>query len=275
HELPEVESVTVHPAMTDAGLGVGAAFGSYARRPEARSYPFAAARLEHVYLGPSWDESAMSAALRQAGLPVVRPDALEARVAELLAQGAIVARYDGALEYGPRALGNRSILYQATDASVNDWLNKQLHRTEFMPFAPVTLAGDAGRCYRHLEGAEHTARFMTITFDCTEWMRREMPAVVHVDGTARPQLLDRDTNPAYYRILEHYERLTGLNSIVNTSFNMHEEPIVCSPEDAVRGFMEAKLDYLAMGPFLAARNDEALQQGDRARTARHSTHDRA
>ncbi|MGH7564971.1 MAG: carbamoyltransferase N-terminal domain-containing protein, partial [Gemmatimonadota bacterium] len=133
HELEEVESVTVHPAMTDAGLGVGAAYGSFARRPEALSHSFAAARLEHVYLGPSWDEDAMSKALRETGLPMARPDDLEARVAELLAQGAIVARYDGAIEYGPRALGNRSILYQATDASVNDWLNKQLHRTEFMP----------------------------------------------------------------------------------------------------------------------------------------------
>ena len=274
HELPDVESVTIHPAMTDAGLGVGAAFGSYARRPEARSHPFEATRLEHVYLGPSWGESEMLTALRREGLPAVRPENLEARVAELLAGGSIVARYDGAMEYGPRALGNRSILYQATDASVNDWLNKRLHRTEFMPFAPVTLADSAGRCYRHLEGAEYTARFMTITFDCTEWMRREMPAVVHVDGTARPQLLDRQTNSSYRRILEHYERLTGLNSIVNTSFNMHEEPIVCSPEDAVRGFMEAKLDCLAMGPFLATSNDDLRHQGARGRIARHSTRDR-
>ncbi|HET6341070.1 MAG TPA: carbamoyltransferase C-terminal domain-containing protein [Gemmatimonadota bacterium] len=274
HELPEVESVTIHPAMTDAGLGVGAAFGSYARRPEASSHPFADAQLEQVYLGPSWDQEAMSTALRDAELSVARPGDLEARVAELLAQGAIVARYDGAMEYGPRALGNRSILYQATDASVNDWLNKRLHRTEFMPFAPVTLADSAGRCYRNLEGAEYTARFMTITFDCTEWMKREMPAVVHVDGTARPQLLDRETNPSYFRILERYERLTGLNSIVNTSFNMHEEPIVCSPEDAVRGFLEAKLDYLAMGPFLAARDAESLQSGGREHSAHPSMRDR-
>ncbi|MGH7544380.1 MAG: carbamoyltransferase C-terminal domain-containing protein [Gemmatimonadota bacterium] len=267
HELPEVESVTVHPAMTDAGLGVGSAFGSYARRSGARSHPFESARLEHAYLGPGWGESEMATTLSQAGLTLVRPDDLEARVAELLAAGSIVARYDGAMEYGPRALGNRSILYQATDRSVNDWLNKRLHRTEFMPFAPVTLAAGAGRCYRHLEGAEYTARFMTITFDCTEWMRREMPAVVHVDGTARPQLLDRETNPSYHRILERYERLTGLNSIVNTSFNMHEEPIVCSPEDAVRGFLEAKLDYLAMGPFLAAADEGALHQGEGDRPA--------
>jgi carbamoyltransferase len=266
HELPEVESVTVHPAMTDAGLGVGAAFGSYARRAKARSHPFESSRLEHVYLGPSWDPGEMSIALRRAKLPMVRPGDLEARIAELLAGGSIVARYNGAMEYGPRALGNRSILYQATDASVNDWLNKRLHRTEFMPFAPVTLARSAERCYRNLKGAEYTARFMTITFDCTNWMRSKMPAVVHVDGTARPQLLDHETNPGYHRILERYERLTGLNSIVNTSFNMHEEPIVCSPEDAVRAFLEAGIDYLAMGPFLVARSEAVLSSGgpDRA-----------
>lgn len=274
HELPDVESVTVHPAMTDGGLGVGAAYGSYALRPEARTHPFESARLAHAYLGPRWDPDDMFAALRRAGLATVRPPDLEAKVAELLAGGSIVARYDGAMEYGPRALGNRSILYQATDATVNDWLNERLHRTEFMPFAPVTLAAGADRCYRNLEGAEYTARFMTITFDCTDWMRSEMPAVVHVDGTARPQLLDRETNPGYFRILEHYERLTGLNSIVNTSFNMHEEPIVCSPDDAVRGFLDAGLDYMAMGPFLAAREAASLRLAAHARRPQPSARDR-
>jgi carbamoyltransferase len=268
HELPDVESVSVHPAMTDGGLGVGAAYGSFARRPEARAFPFAAARLEHAYLGRSYGEEQMLAALRRVELPTAQPDDLEARVAELLAGGAIVARFDGAMEYGPRALGNRSILYQATDVSVNDWLNKKLRRTEFMPFAPVTPARSATRCYHGLEGAEYTARFMTITFDCSAWMRRELPAVVHVDGTARPQLLERDTNPSYYRIIEEYERLTGLNSLINTSFNMHEEPIVGSPEDAVRAFLEAELDYLAMGPFLAARDEATLRLDPRQGRAR-------
>ena len=258
HELPGVETVCVHPGMTDAGLGVGAAYRSYLRRIDPLDFRFNEARLESLYLGRGYSEDEMLAAVRRANVPAIRPVEPEGTVAELLAGGAIVGRFDGREEYGPRALGNRSILYQATDASVNKWLNERLHRTEFMPFAPVTLAESASRCYRGLEGAEYAARFMTITFDSTDWLRREMPAVVHVDGTARPQLIDRATNPAYYRLLKAYEQRTGLNSLVNTSFNMHEEPIVHSPEDAVRAFLAADLDYLSMGPFLAARQEDAL-----------------
>ena len=112
------------------------------------------------------------------------------------------------MEYGPRALGNRSILYQATDATVNDWLNKRLKRTEFMPFAPVTLEEFVDKCYEDFDGARYPARFMTITVNCTDWMKKHCPAVVHVDGTARPQIIDQHSNPSYYRILEEYQKLT-------------------------------------------------------------------
>jgi carbamoyltransferase len=91
---------------------------------------------------------------------------------------------------------------------------------------------------------------MTITFNCTDWMKQRCPAVVHVDGTARPQLIDQETNPSYVRILQEYHKLTGLPSLINTSFNLHEEPIVCSPEDAIRAFRDGHLDYLAMGNYL-------------------------
>jgi carbamoyltransferase len=94
---------------------------------------------------------------------------------------------------------------------------------------------------------------MTITFDCTDWMKRHCPAVVHVDGTARPQIIDRTTNPSYYAILDEYRKLTGLPSLVNTSFNMHEEPIVCSPSDAIRAFKASHLSYLAIGHYLIIR----------------------
>ena len=102
-----------------------------------------------------------------------------------------------------------------------------------------------------LEGALDTARFMTITFDCTEEMQRSCPGVVHIDGTARPQLVSESDNPAYYRIIREFKRITGLSSIVNTSFNIHEEPIVCTPQDAIRAFQLGHLDVLAMGPFVA------------------------
>ena len=119
-----------------------------------------------------------------------------------------------------------------------------------MPFAPATLVEYADKCYKDIKGAEYTARFMTITFECTDWMERTSKGVVHLDGTARPQLVDEETNPEYYKIIKEFMMLTGLPSIINTSFNMHEEPIVCSPHDAVRAFMIGKLDYLAIGNYL-------------------------
>jgi carbamoyltransferase len=154
------------------------------------------------------------------------------------------------MEFGPRALGNRSILYHCADATVNDWLNKRLDRTEFMPFAPATLEDEVEKSYLSLRGAEHTAEFMTIISDCTEWFRRHCGAAVHVDGTARPQIVREATNPSFHRVLSEYRARTGVGSVVNTSFNMHEEPIVCTPEDAVRSFLRGHLDYLALGPFI-------------------------
>jgi carbamoyltransferase len=119
-----------------------------------------------------------------------------------------------------------------------------------MPFAPATLEGDLGESYTNLDGAEHTSEFMTITTDCSEKFKRECPAAVHVDGTARPQIVSRKTNSSFCRVLEEYRKITGIGTLVNTSFNMHEEPIVCTPGDAVRSFVLGHLDYLAMGPFI-------------------------
>jgi carbamoyltransferase len=177
------------------------------------------------------------------------PDIHEA-IAQLLAKGHVVARFTGAMEYGPRALGHRTILYQTTDPSVNDWLNARLKRTEFMPFAPATLIEFAASRYIGIDGATDPARFMTITFNCTEQMKQESPGVVHIDGTARPQLIDPETAPDFYQILSAYHRLTGIPSLINTSFNMHGEPIVCTPDDAMRSFQAGNLDYLAIGNWL-------------------------
>jgi carbamoyltransferase len=129
-------------------------------------------------------------------------------------------------------------------------MNESLSRTEFMPFAPVVMADYAEKCFKNIKGAEDTARFMTITFDCTEWMAEKCPGVVHIDNTARPQLVNERDNESMYRILAEYNKLTGIPALINTSFNMHEEPIVCSAEDAVRAFLDGHLDYLALGERL-------------------------
>jgi len=237
--------VFVQPAMSDGGLAFGGPLQLLGERGELSPY-----RLESVYLGPEYDDDQIRQAIVGEGLEARRYDELEPVVAELLASGRVVARFAGRMEYGPRALGNRSILYHCADASVNDWLNKRLDRTEFMPFAPMTLEEEVGKSFVGLEGAEHTAEFMTIISDCSDWFKRECPAAVHVDGTARPQIVRKRTNPSLHRLLEEYRSRSGVGTLVNTSFNMHEEPIVCTPQDAVRAFMRGHLDYLAIGSYL-------------------------
>lgn len=246
-ELPNVDEIFVCPAMGDEGLGVGAALWTAGTKFGAMP-----ARVPHMYHGPDYSEAEMAAALAAHGLTSQRMDdgPLAEAVAERLSLGQVVALARGRLELGPRALGHRTILYQTGDASVNDWLNKRLDRTEFMPFAPVTLAEHADRCYAGLDKCRYAAEFMTTTCDCSDEMRAQSPAVVHVDGTARPQLIRRDIDAFYYDVLAGYYRRTGIPSLINTSFNMHEEPIVCTPDDAVRAFVRGHLDCLVLGPFL-------------------------
>jgi carbamoyltransferase len=252
HELEGVNSVFIHPGMGDEGLAVGAAFALANELSMTNGDRITPYQLRDVYLGPEYSDEEMLREIEEEGLKAEYVEDIEPRIAQILSDGYVVARFAGRMEYGPRALGNRSILYQPTDPSVNDWLNKKLKRTEFMPFAPVTLEEYVDQCYENIKGAEYTAKFMTITFNCTEWMKKHCPAVVHVDNTARPQIIDKGTNPSYYRILEEYKKITGLPSIINTSFNMHEEPIVCTPRDAIRAFKLGHLDYLAMGNFLVS-----------------------
>ncbi len=243
-EIPGVRRIFVYPNMGDGGTGTGAAF--LAARQDLK----AGEAYRTVYFGPAYGEAEIAAALQAEGLPFERIEPIEPVIAKLIHQGHVVARFNGRMEYGPRALGNRSILYRATEPEVNPWLNQRLGRTEFMPFAPATLFEARHRCYDHIDGAEVAAQFMTITFDCTEFMKRHCPAAVHIDGTARPQLVRPETNPSFYRILQNYHQLSGLPSLINTRFNMHEEPIVNTPEDAVRAFLQGHLDYLAIGNFL-------------------------
>jgi len=247
-ELKEVKEVFIHPGMSDQGISLGVGLKYLAENLGLK--PF---KLKNLYWGPGYDKSKIEEALKKEDMKYELIDNIESVVAKLLSEGKTIARFNGRLEYGPRALGNRSILYQTTDPTVNDWLNKKLKRAEFMPFAPVTLEEYAGQCYQNIEKVKYNTKFMTISIYCTEWMKKTSPAVVHVDGTARPQLIEESDNPSYYRILKEYHRLTGIPSLVNTSFNMHEEPIVSSPDDAIRAFRAAKLDYLAIGDYLVSQ----------------------
>lgn len=258
-EIPGVDEIFVYPNMGDGGCGTGAAMLCF----DHKSMPKGG--YDAVYLGPDYSEADVKAALDAEKLKYERHDDIEERVAGLLAENAIVGRWNGRMEYGPRALGNRSVLYPAREPEVNQWLNKQLGRTEFMPFAPACLAEEAHTLFKNLKGCEKTAEFMTITFDCTDEMKHHSPAAVHIDGTARPQLVRAATNPSFHKLLTAYRAKTGIPVLINTSFNMHEEPIVCSPADAVRAFLLGNIDYLAAGPFLVPHPKLAENVKARAR----------
>ncbi len=245
-ELAEVDELFVHPAMSDQGIAFGAAKALLAQDTSTPPQP---AAIEHVFFGPDYSEEEMGKALEEGKLQYTRPGDLERCIVDELLQGRTVARFHGAMEYGPRALGHRTILHRPDDPTVNDWLNRKLMRSEFMPFAPVTLEEHAEDCYAGVDKARLSARFMTVCFDCTDGMRKTAPGVVHVDGTARPQLIREKLDPGYYRIVRLFQEETGIPTLINTSFNMHGEPIVCSPQDAVRAFVAGRLDRLALGPF--------------------------
>lgn len=247
-ELKEVKGIFIHPGMSDQGLSLGVGLKYFAENTGLK--PF---RLKNLYWGPGYDNEDIEGIFKKEKMPYEYHHNIERVIAQLLSSGKVVARFNGRMEYGPRALGNRSILYQTTDKSVNDWLNKKLRRSEFMPFAPVTLEEHALQCYKNIEKVKYNAKFMTISVNCTEWMKKISPAVVHVDGTARPQLISEEDNRSYYNILKEYYKITGIPSLINTSFNMHEEPIVSSPYDALRAFKTAGLDYLAIGTYLVKK----------------------
>jgi carbamoyltransferase len=250
YELDEVDEIYVHPNMGDGGNAVGSAL-QLSRQLGCNG---STAAMDDVYLGPSFSDREIEAELRRRGLPFSHHEDVEAEIAERLANSRIVGRFNGRMEYGPRALGNRSILASPIDPSVNDTLNKRLSRTEFMPFAPSVLAEDAEEYFGISNGSSRTAENMTITCDVDAEQRARIPAVTHVDGTARPQLVRKEVNPSYHAILSEYKKRTGLSAFVNTSFNIHEQPIVCTPGDACTAYEQGSVDTLAIGPFLVEKD---------------------
>jgi len=251
-EIENVKSVFIFPHMGDGGLAAGGAFAAIAEKLDHIHKP-TTYRLPNVYFGLEYTNEEIESILKSEFNSYEKPKHIARKIAQLLQSGKVIAHFNGRMEFGPRSLGNRSILYNTTDPSVNHWLNEQLNRTEFMPFAPVTLSEYAKKCYKNIEGSEYSSEFMTITYECTDFMKKCSPAAVHIDGTARPQLINEKINKRYYDILKENFILSNIPSLINTSFNIHEEPIVCSPKDAVRAFKLGNLDYLAIGDFLVER----------------------
>jgi carbamoyltransferase len=199
--------------------------------------------LHDVYLGRDYTDSIdreleASAGVRRTGEPPVEGAARRLGIGQL---GAI---YTGRMEYGPRALGARSILANPSRRETHDLLNTRLARSEFMPFAPVIAAKNAATVFDVNSVNAYACRFMTITCNVKPQWRERIAAVVHVDGSARPQVIEREVNPLYYDVLAAFERDSGLPVLVNTSFNVHEEPIVNKPSECLKALLDGRIDFV-------------------------------
>ena len=256
-----VDDVFVQPAATDDGTAVGAALAAH----RALGQPVPRYRLRDVYLGPEFSGRELEAVLRTYKLSATRVVDVERQVARLLADGSIVAWFQGRMEFGPRALGNRSILADARQPDMKDRVNECVKfREGWRPFAPSCLEEAASD---YFEGCRDAA-FMTLTFEVPASRRSEIPAVTHADNTARVQTVSREANPRYWTLINEFSQLTGTPVIMNTSFNLRGEPIVCTPKDAIRTFYSSGLDFLVMGDFVIAKDrawqPEAVHRRERA-----------
>jgi carbamoyltransferase len=252
--LKPIRNIYVFPQMGDGGSALGGALNVAVNKGKITYF-----QMPTVYLGPDYSETAIESALTKHGLAFkkVTPHDKVRTVSELIAQGKIVGWFQGRMEYGPRALGARSILVEAADSAITDVLNARLKRSEFMPFAPVTIQAYASQCFVGWRPDQPAARFMTTCYPCTPLLRKKCPAIVHVDGTARPQVIFREDNPEYHDVIAAYIQRTGNPAIINTSFNHHEEPIVNSPTDAIASLRKGNVDVLAMGNYLVETTREA------------------
>lgn len=244
--MPGVKELFVQPASSDAGTAIGAA--SYAS--QLAGVPVE--KMEHVYLGPSYTTQQCIEACERYTQPVSWQylDDVCADTAKILADGNPVAWFQGRMEFGPRALGNRSILGSPNHPGVADRINAQIkYRERWRPFCPSMLDKVAPEILQ----TDHPSPYMTFTFDVAESWKSRIPEVVHEDGTARAQIVTRATNARYYELIEEMEKLTGNAVVLNTSLNRRGEPMVCSPTDALNMFFGSDLQYLVMEDILITK----------------------
>ncbi len=253
-EHTPVKRIFVQPAAGDSGAALGA--GLYASgRLAGGSRRW---RMDHAYLGPEYGEERMESVLRAAGARYRRlsPEALVEEISGRLAAGQVVGWFQGRMEWGPRALGNRSILADPRDPLMQERVNSKVKRREsFRPFAPAMPLEDAERWFQTV----HESPYMTLALPVRPERRADIPSVVHTDGTARLQTVRREAAPLFHALLRSFGRRTGVPVLLNTSFNGRREPIVCTPEDAWSCHRRCGLDALALGPFLVEKAEEAYE----------------
>ncbi len=235
-ELEIVNDAFVQPQMNDGGLCLGVAaaaqhFENISIKP-----------LQNVYLGPN---PRMNKFTNFNDL--LHIEELEEPIEKIIShlkQNKVIGLVRGRMEFGPRALCHRSIIYKTSDRSANDWLNNRMQRTEFMPFAPVMTNQQAKKSFLKFEEKDITLKFMTATLEANDDFCKRCPAVAHIDKTARPQIIYQEEDPFMWNLLTKWEEVSGEYSLINTSFNAHEEPIVCSEDDAIKGLLNQTIDIL-------------------------------
>jgi carbamoyltransferase len=237
----------IQPAAGDSGTAVGAAFHVW-NQTLGGSRGFV---MDHAYWGPGYSAAQIEEARAASGLEgrLMGDDEVVSYAAEQIAAGKVVGWFQGRMEFGPRALGNRSIVVDPRRSDMKDLLNARIkHREAFRPFAPSILAEATGEWYED----DYPSPFMILVYTTRAEKRSEIPAVNHVDDTGRLQTVERAVNPRYYALIEEFGRRTGVPVVLNTSFN-ENEPIVCTPEDALGCFAKTRMDVLVLGNLVLER----------------------
>lgn len=246
------KNVWVQPAAGDAGTALGAALWiDFKQRGDGERRW----HMDHPYLGPEYDDAEIEGFLKWSKLPYRRLDDVVATAADLLAAGNVIGWFQGRMEFGPRALGARSILASPVDPQMQAKLNDIKDREDFRPVAPVVMEEHASEWFKDCT----VAPFMLFVYDVKDEAAQRIPAVRHVDGTARVQTVNARQHPRYYALLDAFKARTGVPVLVNTSFNTRGEPMVCSPRDAIESFWTSPLDALVIGNFLLDKRPAGAQ----------------
>ncbi len=241
-----VDSVFVPPDPGDGGLAAGYALEAYHQLYPSFTFP----ALESPYLGPGFTDDEIRQVLEKADVNFERLDDVPTVTCQLIESGAVIGWFQGRMEWGPRALGNRSVLADPRRLDMRDHINDKLkHRDWFMPFAPSVLEEYVANWFRDATPSP----YMNLAFEVLPEKRALVPAVTHVDGTARPQTVNRATNRLYYDTIDAFRRSTGIPMVLNTSFNKHGLPIVCIPQDAVDHLLWGCVDQLIIGSYRVTR----------------------
>jgi len=236
----------IQPVANDAGTSLGSAFYVHFELDPAAPRRFV---WDSPYWGPAFDRAACQTALAAAGLEFAWCEDVEARIARAIADGRVVGWFQGRMEAGPRALGNRSLLADPRRADMKDILNVRVKkREEFRPFAPSVLAERAHEFF----AINAPSPYMIMVGQVHADKKAVIPAVVHADGTARVHTVSREANPKYWRLIAEFDKLTGVPILLNTSFN-ENEPIVCTPEEAIACFKRTQIDTLVLDNFVVNR----------------------